>query len=314
MIEGQGAGVDRFDAMQAFVKVVETGSFTRAAEALQVSKTTVTHLVQQLEARLRVKLLHRTTRQVKVTPDGAAYHAHALRLLSDMDDAEASLSGSAAIPRGRIRVDVPSPVARLILVPALPGFYERYPDIQVHMGVSDRRVDLVGEGVDCVLRGGELSDSSLVARRVAELPMVVCAAPAYLRSAGMPAHPLALANAPHGTVGFLSARTGRLLRTVMTRGTERVDHPMRHVLAVDDGNAYLAAGLAGLGVICLPRYMAEVHLVRDELKPLFEDWRIDPLPMVVAFPSRRHLSAKVRVFADWVAEVMGRHGPVTERL
>lgn len=302
--------MDRFDAMQAFVMVVETGSFTKAAEALQLSKTTVTHLVQQLEARLRVKLLHRTTRQVKATPDGAAYHEHALRLLADMDDAETSLSGAAAMPRGRVRVDVPSPVARLILVPALPGFYARYPDIQVHMGVSDRRVDVVGEGVDCVLRGGELSDSSLVVRRVAELPVVVCAAPAYLRSAGQPEHPLALASAPHSAVGFLSARTGRLLPTVMTRGTERVDGPMRHALAVDDGNAYLAAGLAGLGVLCLPRYMAEAHLASGELLPLFEDWRLEPLPMVVAFPSSRHLSAKVRVFIEWVAELMGRHGPI----
>lgn len=302
--------MDRFDAMQAFVRVVETGSFTRAAEALQLSKTTVTHLVQQLEDRLGVKLLHRTTRQVKVTADGATYHEHALRLLADMDDAEASLSGAAALPRGRVRVDVPSPVARLILVPALPDFHARYPDIQVHMGVSDRRVDLVGDGVDCVLRGGDLPDSSLVARRVAELPMVACAAPAYLQRAGRPGHPRALAGAPHSTVGFLSARTGRLLPTVMTRGTERVEGPMRHALAVDDGNAYLAAGLAGLGVLCLPRYMAEPHLARGELLPLFEDWQIAPLPMVVAFPSRRHLSARVRVFAEWLAEQMGRHGPV----
>lgn len=302
--------MDRFDAMQAFVKVVETGSFTKAAEVLQLSKTTVTHLVQQLEARLRVKLLHRTTRQVKVTSDGAAYHAHALRLLADMDDAEASLSGSAAMPRGRVRVDLPSPVARLILVPALPDFYARYPDIQVHMGVSDRRVDLVGEGVDCVLRGGELPDSSLVARRVAELPMVVCAAPAYVQQAGRPEHPLDLASAPHRSVGFLSAHTGRLLRTEMSRGAERVEVSGRHALAVDDGNAYLAAGLAGLGALCLPRYMAQGHVARGELVLLFEDWRVDPLPMVVAVPSSRHLSTKVRVFVDWLAELMGRHGPV----
>lgn len=298
--------------MQAFLRVVETGSFTKAAEALQLSKTTVTHLVQQLETRLRVKLLHRTTRMVKVTPDGAAYYQHALRVLADMDDAEASLSGNAATPRGRVRVDVPSPVARLILVPALPGFYAHYPDIQVHMGVSDRRVDLVGEGVDCVLRGGVLTDSSLVGRRVAELPMVACAAPAYLQRAGKPEHPLALASAPHCIVGFLSARTGRILPMAMTRGEERIDGPMRHALAVDDGNAYLVAGLAGLGVLCLPRYMADPHLASGELVPLFEDWRLEPLPMVVAFPSSRHLSARVRVFVEWVAELMAHHGRVVE--
>lgn len=306
--------MDRFDAMQAFVRVVETGSFTKAAEVLQLSKTTVTHLVQQLEARLRVKLLHRTTRKVKVTPDGAAYHEHVLRLLADMEDAESSLSGAAATPRGRVRVDVPSPIARLILIPALPSFRERYPDIQVHMGVSDRRVDLVGDGVDCVLRGGELTDSSLVARRVAELPMVVCAAPGYLQRAGKPEHPLALASAPHSVVGFLSAHTGKVLAPVMTRGTVRVDLPTRHVLAVDDGNAYLAAGLASLGVLCLPRYMAEVHIASGDLLPLFEDWHLETLPIVVAFPTSRHMSAKVRVFVEWVAELMGRHGPVAEEV
>lgn len=303
--------MDRFEAMQAFVKVVETGSFTKAAEALQLSKATVSQLVQQLEAHLRVKLLHRTTRQVKVTADGAAYHESASRLLADMDDAETSLAGAAATPRGRVRVDVPSPVARLILVPALPAFQARYPDIQIHMGVSDRRVDLVAEGVDCVLRGGELMDSSLVARRVAELPLVVCAAPAYLQRAGQPEHPLALASAPHSVVGFLSARTGRILPMTMTRGAEQIHAPMRHALAVDDGNAYLAAGLSGLGVICLPRYMVEAHLARGELRPLFEDWQLAPLPMVVAFPSSRHLSAKVRVVIEWIAESMGPYGAVT---
>lgn len=304
--------MDRFDAMQAFVKVVETGSFTKAAEALQLSKTTVSQLVQQLEARLRVKLLHRTTRQVKVTPDGAAYHESASRLLADMDDAESSLSGAAATPRGRVRVDVPSPVASLILVPALPDFQARYPDIQIHMGVSDRRVDLVAEGVDCVLRGGLLTDSSLVARRVAELPMVICAAPAYLQRVGMPEHPLALASAPHSVVGFLSARTGRILPTTMTRDAEQIALPMRHSLAVDDGNAYLAAGLGGLGVLCLPRYMVGAHLARGELLPLFEGWKLEPLSMVVAFPSSRHLSAKVRVVVEWIAELMGQYGTITE--
>ncbi|MFP5444546.1 MAG: LysR family transcriptional regulator, partial [Betaproteobacteria bacterium] len=136
--------MDRFDAMQAFVRVVESGSFTKAADTMHVSKTTVTQLVQQLEARLRVKLLHRTTRRVQVTADGAVYYERAVRLLADMDDAETSLSSASAAPRGRLRVDVPSPLARLILVPALPDFHAQYPDIQLDMGVSDRMVDLIG--------------------------------------------------------------------------------------------------------------------------------------------------------------------------
>ncbi|MCM3060995.1 LysR family transcriptional regulator, partial [Bacillus subtilis] len=137
-----------FDAMQAFARVVEAGSFTKAADTLHMSRTTVTQLVQQLEARLRVKLFNRTTRKVVVTADGAAYYERVVRLLADMDDAETSLSAASASPRGRLRVDVPSPFARLILIPALPAFPARHPDIQLDMGVSDRVVDVIGENVD----------------------------------------------------------------------------------------------------------------------------------------------------------------------
>ncbi|MBQ0777975.1 MAG: LysR family transcriptional regulator, partial [Pseudomonas sp.] len=156
--------MDRFDAMQAFARVVEAGSFTKAAETLHMSKTTVTQLVQQLEARLRVKLLNRTTRKVNVTADGAVYYQRVIHLLAEMHDAETSLSGASATPRGRLRVDVPSPLARMILIPALPQFYARYPEIQIDMGVSDRIVDMIDENVDCVVRGGELVDLSLMAR------------------------------------------------------------------------------------------------------------------------------------------------------
>ena len=181
--------MDRFDAMQAFVRVVEAGSFTKAAETLHMSKTTVTQLVQQLAARLRVKLLNRTTRKVNVTTDGAVYYERVIRLLADMDDAETSVSNAQAQPRGRLRVDVPSPLARILLMPALPAFHARYPDIQLDMGVSDRNIDVIRDNVDCVVRGGELTDLSLTARRVADLALGVYAAPSYLAHAGRPSHP-----------------------------------------------------------------------------------------------------------------------------
>ncbi|SSW68839.1 LysR family transcriptional regulator [Achromobacter agilis] len=301
--------MDRFDAMQAFARVVETGSFTKAAETLHLSKTSVTQLIQQLEARLRVKLLNRTTRKVNVTADGAAYYERVLRLLADLDDAETSLSGASALPRGRLRVDVPSPLARLILVPALPAFHARYPDIQLDMGVSDRIVDLIGENVDCVVRGGELADQSLMARRVADLQLGVYAAPAYLARAGSPSHPGELEDTHHRIVGFLWSRTGKALPYAMRRGGERINVQGRHVLAVDDGNAYLAAGLAGLGVLWLPDYMSRAHVESGELVPLFGDWRLDPMPMYVAFPPNRHVSAKLRVFIDWIAALMGQYAP-----
>jgi len=305
--------MDRFDAMQAFARVVETRSFTQAAETLHMSKTSVTQLVQQLEARLRVQLLNRTTRKVNVTADGAAYYERVVRLLADMDDAETSLSGASASPRGRLRVDVPTPLARMLLVPALPAFHARYPDIQLDMGVSDRMVDLIGENVDCVVRGGELTDQSLMARRVGDLQLKVCAAPDYLERAGIPSHPRELEDTHHRIVGYHWSRTGKTFPYAMRRGGEHIEVQGRYVLAVDDGNAYLAAGLAGLGVLWLPDYMCKAHLARGELVPLFEDWQLESMPMYVAFPPNRHVSAKLRVFIDWIAELMAHHAPVAVR-
>lgn len=302
--------MDRFDAMQAFARVVETGSFTKAAETLHMSKTTVTQLVQQLEARLRVRLLNRTTRQVNVTADGAAYYERVLQLLADMDDAETSLSVAAASPRGRLRVDVPSPFAHMILIPALPDFYARYPDIQLDMGVSDRIVDLINENVDCVVRGGALKDQSLIARHVGDLRLRVFAAPSYLEWWGTPEHPKALEDSSHRIVGFLWSRTGKPLPYAMHRGDERVTVHGRHALAVDDGNAYLTAGLAGLGVMWLPDYMSAAHEATGALVPLFEDWRLDSMPMFIAYPPNRHVSAKLRVFIDWIVELMAVHAPL----
>lgn len=305
--------MDRFDAMQAFARVVETGSFTKAAATLHMSKTSVTQLVQQLEARLRVRLLNRTTRKVNVTADGAAYYERVKRLLADMDDAETSLSSASMAPRGRLRVDVPSPLARMLLIPALPAFYARYPEIQLTMGVSDRIVDIIGENVDCVVRGGEITVQSLVARHVGDLQLGVYAAPSYLQRSGTPIHPRELEEDSHSTVGFLWSRTGKALPYVMQRGEERIEAQGRPLLTVDDGNAYLAAGLAGLGMLWLPQYMAKPHLTAGELQPLFEDWSLEPMPMYLAFPPNRHVSAKLRVFIDWMIVLMAEHAPVIER-
>jgi DNA-binding transcriptional LysR family regulator len=264
----------------------------------------VTQLVQQLEARLRVKLLNRTTRKVNVTADGAAYYERVIKLLADMEDAESSLPGAAPLPKGRLRVDVPSPFARLILIPALPEFHARYPDIQIDLGVSDRIVDIIDENVDCVVRGGELMDLSLMARKVADLQLGVFAAPQYLARAGTPGHPQELEDSHHRLVGFLWARTGKPLPYTLHNASEKLQIKGRHVLAVDDGNAYLAAGLAGMGVLWLPTYMSDAHVARGELVPLFQDWRLDPMPLYLAYPPNRHVSLKLRVFIDWVVALM----------
>ncbi|AFQ65093.1 LysR family transcriptional regulator [Klebsiella pneumoniae] len=302
--------MDRFDAMRAFARVVEAGSFTKAAQTLHMSKTTVTQLIQQLESRLRVRLLHRTTRKLGVTPDGAVYYERVIRLLADMEDAENSLSSAAMTPRGRLRVDVPSPLARLILVPALPAFHARYPDIQIDMGVSDREVDLIGDNVDCVLRGGQITDQSLIARHVGDLQIGVYVAPSYVERLGAPAHPRELQNTDHCIVGFLSSRTSKIDPLVLCSENERIEITGNYVLAVDDGNACLEAGLVGLGVIALPNYMAAAHQAVGALIPLFTQWRISPMPLYLAFPPNRHVNAKLRVFIDWIVELMEQHVPI----
>ena len=167
--------MDQIQAMRIFTRVVEAGTFTRAADSLSLPKATVTKHVQALEERLRVKLLNRTTRRVTVTADGAAYYERTVRLLSDLDDIEASMTNARANPMGRLRVDVGTSVAQLLIIPHLADFQTRFPDIQLDLGVSDRTVDLIGDNVDCVIRGGELSDQSLVARRVGNLEFITVA-------------------------------------------------------------------------------------------------------------------------------------------
>jgi DNA-binding transcriptional LysR family regulator len=295
--------MDRFDTLLAFVRVVEAGSFTKAAQTLHMSETTVSQLVQQLEARLQVKLLHRTTRQVKVTPEGAAYYERVATVLGDLQEADDVLAGEQAAPRGRLRIDVPSPFARLILMPALPAFHQRYPEIQIAMGVSDRNVDVIGENVDCVIRGGEVTVPSLVARHVADLQLGAYAAPAYLKAMGTPKHPRELEDEPHRIVGFLRSGSGTIAEIKIRRGEESLELRGRYVVAADDGNAYMAAGVAGIGVLWAPRYMAEPHVKKGELTPLFEEWQLAPMPLYLAYPQNRHLSARLRVFIAWVEEL-----------
>jgi len=298
--------MDRFDAMKAFVRVVETGSFTKAAATLGMSRTTVTQLVQQLEARLRLKLLNRTTRKVNVTADGAAYYERIVQVLDTLEEIETSLPHAAALPRGSLRIDVPSPLAAMLLVPALPRFHALYPDIVLDLGASDRMVDVIGDNVDCVIRGGELADQSLMARKIADLRLGVYAAPGYLARLGTPLHPLELQDSAHRIVRFRWARAGNGFPYVMHHEGKSVRIEGQHVLSIDDGNAYLAAGVAGLGVLWLPDYMARPHVARGELLPLFEQWTVDAMPLFLAYPPNRHVSKKLRVFIDWVVELMAQ--------
>jgi LysR family transcriptional regulator for bpeEF and oprC len=297
--------MNKLQAMEVFVQVVDAGSFTRAAETLQLPKATVSTLVQSLEAALSAKLLHRTTRNVTVTTDGAAYYERCLRILSDVRDAEESLSHTRLSPSGRLRVDAPAGLSSEILVPALPDFFARYPDIKFELGSTDRPVDLVEEGVDCAVRGGELWDTNLIARRVGVVNFVTAAAPSYLARFGTPQHPHDLAK--HQCVNYFSAKTGKTYDWDFRKGGEKIEVALPGIIALNDSNAYVAAGLAGLGIIQMSDYLMMQHVETGRLVQLLPDWTSEPLPVHIVYPQNRHLSAKVRVFVEWVAELFANH-------
>ena len=297
--------MDQIQAMRIFVRVVEAGTFTRAADSLNLPKATVTKHVQALEERLRVKLLNRTTRRVTVTPDGAAYYERTVRLLTDLDDIEASMTNARANPRGRLRIDVGTSVAQLLIIPHLAEFHARYPDIQVDLGVSDRTVDLIGDNVDCVIRGGELSDQSLVARRIGNLEFITVAAPAYLERKGTPTHPLEIEE-KHASVIYFSPQSGRHYPLEFRRGDESIDITGPYQLSVNESNAYVTSIVAGLGIGQIISWQAQRYLDSGALVQLLPDWTQPLLPVYVVYPPNRHLSAKVRAFVDWAAELFQR--------
>lgn len=299
--------MDQIAAMRAFVRVVEAGNFSRAADLLDMPKPTVTKLIQQLEAHLRTKLLNRSTRRVAVTPDGAAYYERALALLSDLDELDGSMAHSQASPSGRLRVDVPSSLALYALIPALPDFFARYPDIQLDLGVTDRTVDLLAENVDCAIRGGDLLDPTLIARRIGEVGLMLYAAPAYIARHGMPQHPRDLASG-HRVIGYFNARTGRPVAFDMTRGEESFELHLPYAVATNDSTAYLAAGLAGLGITQTIEPMIGPYLESGALVRVLPEWHAGPIVLHIVYAPNRHLSSRLRVFVDWVAELFGSGG------
>jgi len=293
--------MDQLLAIRAFARVVEAGSFTRAADTLGMPNASLTKAIQSLEAHLRVKLLQRTTRRVSVTPEGAQYYEKTQRLLKELDDVDASFSAAQSRPRGHLRVDMGSSVANLIVLPALPAFSAQYPDIRIDMGVSDKHVNLIGDNVDCVIRGGELTDLSLVGRQVGSASWVTCATQGYLREHGTPKRPSELEEG-HRIVQYLSTRTGRGMPLNFEKNGEKVEVGGRAV-GVNESNAHVAAGVAGLGVIQTFRYAAAPHLKSGALVPILEKWQPPPYPFYVVYPSNRYVSNRLRVFIDWTAEL-----------
>ncbi|MGV3622244.1 MAG: LysR substrate-binding domain-containing protein [Archangium sp.] len=286
-------------AMKVFVRIVDSGSFARAAVSLKLPRTAVTRLVQSLEKHLGVQLLARTTRRVAPTPEGVAYAERARALLAQLEAIDSEIGGSRSRPRGRLRVDIGSALANLVVIPALPAFTAKFPEIQLELGVSDRNVDLVSEGVDCVLRGGVLPDTSHRARKLAELPFVTCASPAWVKKYGMPSHPSALRG--KRVLAYGSSNNGRAVPLTFWRGEERVDVDGPMALVINDGTACVSAMRAGLGVAQTLRFMVREELEDGSLVELLPEWSNPPVPLHLVMPANTFVSPRVRVFSDWVA-------------
>jgi len=288
--------VDRFDTMRLFVRIVERRSFTLAASDLDLPRSTVTQAIKRLETRLGVRLLQRTTRQVSPTLDGEAYHRRCVAILAEVEDAEGAFLD--ARPTGLLRVDMHGTLARTFVLPDLPDFLARYPGLRVHLGEGDRWVDLVREGVDCVLRVGDLADSSMVGRRIAMLEEVTCASPAYLERHGIPRSPDDLDG--HVAIGFLSTATGNTLPLEFVQDGETRLVSLPSVVTVTGSDTNIDLARMGLGLIQVPRYHLAEDLAAGRLVPVLPDYPPTPSPVSLLYPHNRQLSPRVRVFIDWV--------------
>jgi DNA-binding transcriptional LysR family regulator len=292
--------MDRLATLELFVRIVDRGSFSAAAANCGVSRPVATAAIKALEERLGTRLLQRSTRHVQPTVEGEAYYRRCVAILADLEDANRGASGAVA---GLLRVDVPSHLARTILLPALPAFLALHPALTVHIGEGERFVDLIREGVDCVVRGGELPDSDMVSRRLGTMEEVTVASPRYLAERGIPATPDDLGGLD--MIGFISSRTGQPLPLEFTREGRVIEVTLPARVLVGGADTSAAAARLGLGLAQAPRYRFAEDLASGALVEVLADFPPTPTPLSVLYPSNRQLSPRVRVFIDWLVETIG---------
>lgn len=293
--------MDTTESLQVFVRVAELGSFTRAADSLGTSKASVSAAVSQLEAALGTRLLQRTTRKVQMTPDGQSFYERSKQVLADIEDLQTMFQGDADIS-GRLRVDMPLGVARHIVLPRLPSFLEAHPQLKVELSSTDRRVDVVAEGFDCIVRVGRLDDSTLVARPLGRFRMLNCASPAYLKRYGIPQSPDDLAN--HRLVDYAPSLGARAALFEYMEGDVVRMVEMPAAVAVNNSDAYREACLAGLGIIQAPESGLGELVAQGRLVEVLPEYRAAPMPVTLLYPNRRQLAKRARLFMLWLGEVM----------
>ena len=297
--------MDRIDLFRIFTRVVDASSFTKAADALGLPRSTVSAAIQELEARVGTRLLHRTTRKVSPTMDGAAFYEKCLRLVAEVEETESLFRQSKTRPSGKLRIDVPGRIGRLVIAPALPDFLDRYPEIEIVLGVTDRAVHLIEDSVDCALRVGPLDESTLVARPFGELPVMNVASPGYLNRFGTPRTPADLP--AHHAVHYASPSTGRVEEWEWVADGNVRTLPMSGRVTVNNAEAYIACCLAGLGLIQIPAYDVQEHLRSGALVEVMPGHRAAPMPLNLLYPHRQHLSRRLKVFADWLEDLVAAH-------
>jgi len=299
--------MDQLQAMRAFARVVETGGFARAAQSLQMPNATLSKAIQALEKHLGVKLLERSTRRVSVTRDGVAYYERTQPLLSELEEIDATLGRAQASPSGRLRIDTGGSTASGLLIPALPEFCARYPDIELQVGVTDRTVDVIGENIDCAIRS-TANDGALISRKIGTLPWTTCASVAYLERHGAPTHPQQIIDQHFPVAGYFSAHNGVLAPLHFSHQGQPLAITPPCKVMVNESNAHLATALAGIGLIQTLDFMVRPAINTGELMPILQAWRPAPLDVYFCYAPSRQLSTKVRVFAEWVASVYARLG------
>ncbi len=293
--------MDRLISMKAFAQVVDTGSFTQAADRLGVTRAAISKSVMQLEKQLGARLLNRTTRRVSPTEVGLVYHDRCRAILADIDEAERAVSSLHDEPRGRLRINAPMSFALLHLTGPLTDFMARYPEVKVQMIMNDRHVDMIDGGFDLGIRIGRLTDSSLIARRISKSRRVTCAAPDYLDAHGTPNHPQDLRDHVCLTYGHLSHGT----RWTFAGPTGEVAVTIDAALCVNNGDFLCDAALKGRGIVSMPTFIVGDGLRSGRLVKVLQDWSPAPADISVIYPPHRYLSAKVRVFIDFLVERFG---------
>ncbi|WP_265553993.1 LysR family transcriptional regulator [Serratia grimesii] len=294
--------MDKIGRLRVFIQVAEVGSFIRASQILMMPKTTLSAAIQQLEHEMGARLFHRTTRRVQLTSDGELLLEKARNLLGDVEELENLFHRQNGPIDGRLTVDVPSRIARRMLVPALPDFFSQYPDIQLFLSASDRSIDLIQEGVDCVVRVGSLSDSSLVSQPLGRLSMINCASPDYLQRYGIPHTPAQLDD--HWVVGYAQPTLAGADTWSWQQGEHYGEKTLRSRVTVNNAESYIGCCLAGLGLMQIPRFDVQHHLDNGSLCEILPQARPPAMGIALLYPHRRQRSARFIAFAEWFSHLI----------